>query len=143
MDIDWTNPECQVTPHFTVNDCLMLHAFNRLATEDDGADFGLLTTLCQTLEQIRAILNAPMNVHCIYRSQAYNQAQNIIPAEDVHSMSLACDFDANEAMTTDAVKALLMPQLESLGIRMENNGAGASWIHVDLHPIISERFFNV
>jgi hypothetical protein len=145
MPIDWTNPNCSVTAHFTVNDCLMLHAWNRLATEADGADFDKLTALCQVLETVRTLLGAPMNVHCMFRSTAYNQAQSILlpTGLDVHAMNLACDFDCGAAMSTDDVKAALMPQLEALGIRLENNGAGASWVHIDLHPVINSRFFSV
>lgn len=141
--IDWTNGSCQVTEHFNVNDCLMLHADKRLATEADGADLDKLVVLCNTMEQVRSILGCPMNVHCCFRSVAYNQSQGIKPIVDIHSMSLGCDFDANETMSTDDVKARLMPELENLGIRMENNGVGASWVHIDLHPVISQRFFNV
>ena len=38
-DIDWTDENAQVTEHFSVRDALLLHSWNRLATEDDGADF--------------------------------------------------------------------------------------------------------
>src|SRR5271166_4904065 len=126
--IDWTDPKAQVTPHFTVGDCLMLHAWNRLATEADGADFDKLIAVCQMLEQIRSILGCPINIHCIFRSTAYNIAQRILlpTGLDVHAMCLAADFDCGSALSTDQVKAALMPQLEALGIRMENNGAGAS-----------------
>src|SRR5579863_3125495 len=122
MSIDWTDKSVNVTEHFTVGDCLMLHNWNRLATEDDGADFDKLTALCQVMEQVRAALgNIPLNVHCMYRSTAYNLEQNILPptGKDVHSMSMACDFDAGSAMTIQQVKDTLEPLLESLNIRME------------------------
>src|SRR5271170_6667661 len=98
--IDWTNPTDQVSEHFSVNDCLMLHSWNRLATQDDGADFDKLTALCQILEQIRSTLNCPMNVHCMFRSTQYNLEQNILPPTglDVHAMNLACDFDCNGSL---------------------------------------------
>ena len=146
MTISWNDPTCEVTPFFTVNDCLMLHRWSRLATKADGADFGKLTTLCQKLEEVRAILGCPMNVHCMFRSTKYNLEQKIMVAKDgldVHALSEACDFDCNENLTTDEVKAALMPHLESLGIRMENNGPNSSWIHLDLHEVIHSRFFSV
>lgn len=137
--MDWTNSTDQVTEHFTVSDALMLHSWNKLATEADGADFDLLTTLCQKMEEIRALLGCPINVHCMFRSQAYNQSQNIKPVADVHSMNLACDFDCNSTMTIQEVKDKLLPQLESLGIRMEQNTA--TWVHIDLHPVVHARYF--
>jgi hypothetical protein len=139
--IDWNNPTSQVTIHFTVNDCLMLHSWNELATENDGADFDKLILLCQKLEEIRNYLSCPMNIHCIFRSQEYNQHQSIKPIADVHSMSLACDFDCHPNLSCDEVKAKLLPELENLNIRMEDNGPGASWVHIDLHPVIHNRFF--
>jgi hypothetical protein len=137
--IDWTNPNEQVTEHFTVNDCLMLHSWNRLATADDGADLDKLATLCAKMEEVRNALGCPINVHCMFRSQAYNQSQNIKPVADVHSMSLACDFDCNATMSIDDVHAKLEPLLESLGIRMERNTT--TWVHIDLHPVGNARYF--
>jgi len=139
---DWTNPQDQVTEHFTVFDALMLHSWNRLATEDDGADFDKLQTLCNKLEEVRAILACPMNVHCMFRSQDYNQSQGITPIADVHSMSIACDFDCNDTMSIQAVKDLLVPQLEALNIRLEYGTT--TWVHVDLRePGPSGRYFHV
>lgn len=139
--IDWTNQECAVTEHFSVKDCLFLHHWGRLATADDGADMAKLLTLCQKLEEVRALFAGfPMNVHCMFRSPQYNKEIGA-PANDVHSMSLACDFDCGPNFTTDAAKAVLVPELERLGIRMENNGAGSSWVHIDLHAVIHNRFF--
>jgi hypothetical protein len=140
--VDWTNPDHQVTPHFTVSDALMLHNWNRLATVADGADYTKLTTLCQMLETVRTALNCPMNVHCCFRSPAYNLEQNILPPTgmDVHAMNLACDFDCNDTMSIQAVKDLLEPQLDDLGIRMEKGTT--TWIHVDLHGVgPSGRYF--
>jgi hypothetical protein len=97
------------------------------------------------MEEVRGILGCPINVHCMFRSKAYNIAQKILlpTGNDVHAMCMACDFDANSTMSTDDIKAKLMDKLEDMGIRMENNGAGASWVHIDVHPVIHARFFSV
>jgi hypothetical protein len=142
MSIDWTNPSEQVTEHFTVGDALTLHSWNRLATEADGADFDKLTTLCQTLEQVRSALGSPMNVHCMFRSTAYNLEQNILPPTglDVHAMNLACDFDCSPNLTIQEVKDTLEPLLEQLNIRMEMGTT--TWVHCDLHSVgPSGRYF--
>src|SRR5208282_3589635 len=129
--IDWTDRQCQVSTHFTVGDCLTLHAWNRLADIDkDGVILHRLVALCQKLEEIRDILKCPMNVHSIFRSVAYNESQNIHPNADVHSMSIACDFDCEPIMTIEQVKNMLRPSLESLQIRMEKGTM--TWIHVDI-----------
>ena len=138
--IDWTNGSDQVTPHFIVNDCLMLHSWNRLATEADGADFNALQTLCNKLEEIRTLLNCPINVHCCFRSQDYNKSQNINPNADVHSFSEACDFDCGNNLTIQEIKDILIPQLESLNIRLEKGTT--TWVHIDLRiPGPSGRYF--
>src|SRR5271165_5464138 len=92
--VDFTNPDHKITEHFTVTDALMLHNWNRLARVEDGADYSKLTTLCQKLEEVRTQLGCPMNVHCMFRSPAYNLEQGILPPTgmDVHAMNLACDF---------------------------------------------------
>jgi hypothetical protein len=141
---DWTNANDSVTEHFTVSDALMLHNWTRLGTEMDGANFDALQTLCNKLEEVRTLLGCPMNVHCMFRSKAYNIEQSILlpTGADVHSMSVACDFDCNETMSIQAVKDLLEPQLDSLGIRMEFGTQ--SWVHVDLHGVgPSGRYFHV
>lgn len=140
IGIDWSNTTDHVTEHFTVGDALTLHGWNRLATEVDGAYFEKLMVLCKKMEEIRTILGCPVKIHCMYRSSAYNQSQNIKPNADVHSMNLACDFDCNPNMTIDEVKNKLEPLLEQLGIRMEKGTS--SWIHIDLRqPGPSGRYF--
>lgn len=141
--INWSDPNQKISEHFTVKDCLMLHNWNRLATSADGADFQKLTILCEKMEQIRNILQCPINVHCAFRSVEYNNSQGIKPSADVHSFSQAMDWDANSKYTTDQIKEILKPYLDSLEIRMENNGPNAGWIHTDFHSVgPSGRFFN-
>lgn len=138
--MDWTNPQEKATEHFSVEDCLLLHTWNRLATEEDGVDFDKLTALCEKLEEVRTLLGCPMNVHCMFRSESYNQSQSISPAKDVHSMNLACDFDCSGNLTIQEVKDKLEPELEKLGIRMEKGTT--TWVHIDLRaPGPSGRYF--
>ena len=138
--IDWTNPECNITENFKVKDALLLHNWGRLATEADGADFGKLQVLFNKMEEIRGVLGCEIKVHCGFRSQAYNESQGIRPVADVHSMSLAVDFDANEAMTIQQVKDKLEPLLEQLQIRLERGTT--TWVHIDLHSVgPSGRYF--
>ena len=144
MSIDWTDPKCQVTAHFNVADCLMLHSWNRLATpEQDGVTDGgkaRLVTLCQKMEEIRTLLGCSINVHCMYRSPDYNaQVVKAIP-NDVHARFEACDFDAGSKHTIDEVHSILEPKLEEMGIRMERNTP--TWVHIDLHTVGNARYFN-
>jgi hypothetical protein len=138
--INWSDPHCQVTPHFTVQDCLNLHEWGRLANEKDMVSFTRLIALCQKLEEIREVLKCPLNVHSIFRSVAYNKDQNIIPNYDVHSECLACDFDCEPHLSVEMVKNILRPCLETLDIRMERDTP--IWIHIDMRePGASGREF--
>lgn len=127
---DWTDPNEFVTPHFTVRDCLWLHAWERLASEKDGVFLHKIVALCQKLEQVRALLDCPLNVHSMFRSIAYNRNQNINPVNDVHSDSCAVDFDASPTFTIEEVKDKLRPLLSKLNVRMER--ATPTWVHLDL-----------
>lgn len=143
--MDWSNPNEHVTTHFTVRDACMLHALNRLGLVSEGMDTAKLVVLCQKMEEIRALLSAalgkdcPINVHCMYRSPDYNKKIGA-PPNDVHAMSMACDFDCGKNLTIVQVQAILEPKLEQLGIRMERNTP--TWVHIDTHPVIHQRYFN-
>jgi len=140
--IDWSSPSNRVTEHFTVADACMLHSWNRLANSDDGFDDAAkvkIANLCSKMEEIRAFLGCPIDVHCMFRSQKYNQEVVKAIPNDVHAQSLACDFDCNGHFTIDEVHAKLEPVLESMGIRMERNTP--TWIHIDLHPVVNARYF--
>lgn len=140
--IDWTNPACHVTDHFTVKECLWLHQWGRLANEDDGLNDVIkdnLKHLCDVLEDIRNLFGGPMSVHCMYRSPDYND-QIGAPRNDVHSMGMACDFDLHPNFTLSQGKLTLAQNLDSLNIRMERNTP--TWIHVDTRsPGASGRYF--
>jgi hypothetical protein len=141
-EIDWNSPDSKVTEHFTVGDACMLHSWNRLASDIDGFTPQMkanMITLCQKMEEIRTFLGCSMNVHCMFRSQQYNQEVVKAIPNDVHAQGLACDFDCNEAMTIDELHAKLEPVLEQYGIRMERNTP--TWCHLDLHPVGNARYF--
>jgi uncharacterized protein YcbK (DUF882 family) len=136
--IDWSSPDAKVTEHFTVYDALQLHQWKRLATTSDGVDYGNIEKICRKMEEVRSFLGVPINAHCTYRSPAYNKLCGA-PEHDVHSMSLAMDFDCNDHMTIEEVKAKLEPELERLGIRMERGTT--SWVHLDIHTVGHARYF--
>lgn len=138
--IDWSDPDCLITPHFKVSEALTLHNWNRLATKDDGFVPQDMIETCEMMEKVRDFLGCAINVHCMFRSPDYNLEIGA-PKYDVHALSCACDFDCDPAMTCDEVKAKLEPELESLSIRMERGTS--NWVHVDSRmPGPSGRYFN-
>jgi hypothetical protein len=145
MNIDWTDPTCMVSEHFSVHECLWLPSWNRLATEDDGLNDEIktnLVTLCNKMEIVRAYLNCPIITHCMYRPPQYSVLVGGF-ADDIHTGNggAAIDFDCEPIKSCDEVKALLLSCLEQWNLRLENNGNGASWCHIDTHQVIYTRYF--
>ena len=153
MILDWTDSTVQVSTHFTVKEALWLPQWHRLANEQDGLSPDLYAAIfgfCATLDKIRDFLGCSMNIHCLYRPGPYSVLVGG-HATDVHTMGIAVDFDCSSMMSCDQVKSKLLPKkddgtfdysiMEGFGIRMEDNGAGAGWVHLDTHPVIHARFF--
>jgi hypothetical protein len=141
--INWESPTCNITQHFLVGDAITLHSWDRLANEDDGlTDDGKqkLVILCNKMEEIRTFLGCPINVHCMFRSQKYNQEVVKAIPNDVHAQFLAVDLDCSPHMTIQEVKDKMEPVLEKFNIRMEKGTT--TWVHLDLRaPGPSGRYF--
>ena len=147
MNLDWNDPNCKVSKYFTVKECLWLPSWNRMANDSDGLTPQIkanLIALCGKLDIVRDYLNCPINVHCMYRSPKYSELVGGF-STDVHTGNggVAVDFDCNPNLSCDEIKNLLLPCIENWSLRMEDNGAGASWIHLDNHAVIHNRFFKV
>lgn len=98
----------------------------------------------RTMDKIRNIVGLPIRVTSWYRPKNYNQwggAYGVGGAKtSVHMQGLAVDFQVT-TKTADQIRALLLPELESLNIRMENLPS-SSWVHIDLRePGGGGRFF--
>ena len=137
--IDWTDPLCPITTHFLVGEAITLHAWNRLATEEDGLTDEIkakIVKTCHMLESIRSILGCGLNIHCIFRSQKYNQEVVKVPAkyiDDVHARGEAADWDALPHYTIEQAKEKIRPKLEELNIRLE--AGTTTWLHNDWHQV--------
>lgn len=144
MSINWEDASCKLTAHFTVKDCLWLNQWKRLATEEDGLTDEIKTNLLTVLtkmETIRSKVGGPLNVHSMYRPPRYSLLVGG-SATDVHTLGKACDFDAGD-ISCDDVKQLLLASLDNLDMRLEDNGDGAGWVHVDVKTLLPghNRFF--
>lgn len=147
---DWSNPSGKISEYFTVKDALMLREWDRLATEDDGLNEEIKSNILKTakkLDVIRKFINKPILVKSWLRPSKYNVAIGGAP-KSAHMDGLAVDWwtDQNgdgslNGDDCDLLKEALMPKLEEWGIRMEDNGKGARWIHIDLKPVKKARFF--
>lgn len=143
-NIDWADEHCHITDHFTVKEAILLNNWKRLANDEED----LLTeyvknnliVVCNKMEEIRTLLgNKSINVHCMFRSERYN---HLIGGanKSKHILGQACDFHC-VGLTTDEVKQILLPELDTLNIRMEDNGNNSGWVHIDIGFVMNSRFF--
>ena len=78
------------------------------------------------LEKVRAILDQPMSVHCVYRCPKHNAEVGGVPNSE-HVKGWACDFSV-KGMTAKQVQAKLKPHLGAL---IGGLGRYPGFTHVD------------
>lgn len=152
--VNWSDPSSKIAKYFTVKDAIMLREWNRLGNETDGLDLIVKKNLFgvfQKMDIIREFLGVPVFIKSAWRPSAYNVAiggaiQSAHMANTEYgAVDFWCDIDGDGAKNgkdCDDIKAKLMPNLEGWGLRMENNGVGATWVHVDTKPVAGgHRFF--
>lgn len=153
MAIDWTDPSCPISKYFSVREALWLPKWNRMAKKSDGLNSEVMSNIAAFavchMDQVRDFVGIPIHVHCWYRPQTYNE--RVGGAISSAHMSLgdwsACDWSSDVensesiGKSCDILKASLLPYLAEWGIRMENNGTGAEWIHLDSRPPSPNRYF--
>lgn len=133
--IDWENPSFQVSPHFTVKDCLWLATWGRLANQDDGLDLNMKNRILKTVEMaedIRKVLGVPMLVTSFFRPKYYSPLVGGT-INDVHTKGLAIDFTTEPNLSIEDAKSLLRPKLKELDIRLEKGTT--TWIHCDSQTV--------
>jgi hypothetical protein len=152
LTIDWDRPESMISRFFSVHEAIWLPSWRREADEDDGLNERVkaeILRLAGKLDTIRERIGVPIVVHCWYRPPAYNRFIGGAK-ESAHMCSgpwSAVDFSAampgaaNRGESCDKIKAMVLPWLQELDLRMENNGQGATWVHVDTKPIVLSRYF--
>lgn len=151
--IDWTNGADKISRYFRVREATTLRRWNRLANETDGLGNEqkvALTEIFDIMDQVRDILGVPVICHDAFRPEKYNALVNgavnsshkarLILVDGKKYFIGAVDFHPNfpgldEAQSCAKGKEILRPHLETLGLRMELNGDGAPWIHLDNHPV--------
>ena len=136
--IEWDKPGTKVTLNFTVKECLWLPRWSRLHTPTEEEKSNLIR-LCNLMQKVRGILgDRSITVHCMIRPQEYNTLIGGAK-KSAHLKGLACDFSIKNE-NCDNIRTLLIPHLVRLNCRMENM-PGANWVHVDLSPVMTTRFF--
>jgi uncharacterized protein YcbK (DUF882 family) len=142
MNLDEKIPGCQ---YFTWKEALWLNRWNRAAIESDGFTDTVRRNLENTfrwMDKIRQWIDKPIKVHVAFRPTPYNKEVGGA-TQSAHLDGRAVDFSIS-GMTCDEFKRQADEdnKLEEFGLRMEDNGNGASWIHLDdKTPGVSGRFF--
>ena len=156
--VDWKNPSDKVSSYFTVKEVLWAPQWNRIQNESDGltdeSKQALFKFFNETMDKVREYLGKPVHVHISYRSSAYNKliggankSAHTARNDSQYGLIAACDFHADMGENSigsncDKIKKMMLPVLDAWKIRMEDNGEGATWIHLDnSKPGPSGRYF--
>jgi len=172
--IDWENPSCKISEHFTVKDAVYLNswkAYHKPSEEQKQAMVSIALGIDKAVDAVGQELGKPMqvNVHAFIRPEVANCPESPFNGQDYnkwiyenlvwkdltsaqkaekrvpqspHRTGNAVDFhligfEGPEGCAK--VRAMLLPHLESLGLRMEDAQGG--WVHLDNLPVKFARFF--
>ncbi len=156
-------PDEKISKYFTWKEALWLPELGRMADESDGLDektLDNLKVLFGKMDKVREFFGKPIIVHICFRSMQYHldlykrinekRKANGLPEQNVpmasgHLKGQAVDFHVKD-MTCDQVKKKILDDkmLDIWIMRMEDNGAGAGWVHLDIKPKgPSGRFFKI
>lgn len=155
-EIDWNDPKYKISKYFTVGEAIYLREWKRLANEEDGLNENVKKQLVkifkEVMDPLRELLGKPIFIKSCYRPKKYNVAiggatESAHMAEKEYAaVDFWTDQDGDgdkDGEDCDKIKEILMPLLEKMNIRIEDNGKGARWVHVDNKPVPpgGNRFF--
>jgi hypothetical protein len=153
MNIDWNNPQCKISKYFTVGEATYLASIKEyhIPSEEEKTN---IIEFAKKMDSIRELVQAPISVHCWirpisvncnndkYQGFNYNAHIGSKALKSAHISGIACDFHVKGFEGNDkcaSIRNILLLYLDSLGIRMED--IQGNWIHVDMAPVKSTRFF--
>lgn len=151
MDVDWTDPSCKISNHFTVGEALWIPQWQCYHVPSDDEKANILRH-AQNMDKVRDELGVPCTVHCWIRPRSLNCPTSPHNGEDYnalvggahssrHIFGDATDYNP-EGMSCDDARSKLEPKLEEFGMRMED-APGTNWVHNDSGPVITLRYFPV
>lgn len=154
MDIDWTDMDAHITPHFTVDEALLLPSWSvhHKPTYTEKANIQILA---ERMERVREFLGKPIHVHCLIRPEHANCDSQVYHGHNynsfvhgalnsMHIVGGAVDWHLEGfegAQGCDEVRRQLLPHLEEFQLRMED--FKGPWIHTDIKPVAEggRRYF--
>jgi len=153
QEIDWSDPNEKISPHFRVHETLWLPSW-RIYHIPSDKEKTQIVQMADSMELIRNIFSAAINVHCWirplsvnapgnkYHGKNYNRHIGSRSIKSAHIFGRAIDFHIQGQTGPEEcfrARQRILPFLEEWNIRMEDNEGG--WIHVDNYPVVHQRFF--
>jgi hypothetical protein len=147
MDLTKLDPKAPISQYFTFKDALWLPSWKRIANPSDGVTLQTIDNLkaiFKIMDKVREFIGKPIRVHVAYRSPEYNTL--VKGAKNSAHLALdkgiaAVDWSV-PSIDCDTVKQLIIPKLAEWGVRLEDNGKGATWLHLDTRaPGPGGRYF--
>ena len=151
MKINWLDPTCPISTHFTVGDATYLPSSkcHHITSPEEQAN---ILKVVEVLEKIRTIVGKPIKVHVWIRPSKVNAPTSHFNGEDynakiggakgsAHITGEAVDWGVM-GMSCDSVRTQLVSKLQALGARMEDLPQ-STWIHIDIRKpgTSGHRFF--
>lgn len=140
MKINWSDPKCPISTHFTVGEATRLPSSNCYHIPSPEEQVNILR-MAEVLEKIRTIVGKPLKVHVWIRPNKVNCPTSTFNGEDynakiggakksAHITGEAVDWGVM-GTSCDAVRTILISKLQDLGARMEDL-PGSTWVHIDI-----------
>lgn len=158
-DINWEDPKCMISKHFSVHEALYLPSWSCHHIPTDAEKHDIFHT-AQVMDLIREFINLPISVSVWIRPTHVNQPKfdpksiKIDPKDpkkdmkekalkdlnynvfigstaikSAHILGKACDFTV-KGMDCDEVRKRLVPKIDEFKIRIERLDH-SPWIHCD------------
>lgn len=159
-ELDWNDVSSPISKYFSVKNAIWLPQENRSCSPDELTDEikENLKITFQWMDKVREYFGSPITVTICVRTMAYHLAlykrineQRVkegkpelrVPMGSMHLKGKAVDFVVKGLSCDEARERILKDKkLEEWGLRMEDNGKGSNWIHLDdREPGPSGRFF--
>jgi len=150
--IDWSDPKCKISKHFTVKEATYLPSWKCYHTVSESEKEEILK-LAKIMDTIRERIGKPIAVHVWIRpkkancpgherdGQDYNLFIGSTSKKSSHIIGAAVDFHVTGVSDFNALRQKILPWLEELCIRMENQQG--NWVHIDTRKKGFSRFFKV
>lgn len=158
--IDWKDPKAKISKYFTVKEALWLPSWGVMHDPSDDEKQNIIKT-AQAMDGVRDLIGTPISVSVWIRPKKVNcptfdpktiKIDEKDPRKDAKKKALAAlDYNAfiggasasahivgmavdwTSKGTCDAIRAKMKPELDKLGVCVEDL-PGSNWVHCDIKP---------